>query len=69
MGFQEGKSYDAIVTLRAKVSNIMNDFDIFDADDTFENLVRAMIEDEGICGMADDGLEIVNIEQIERKED
>jgi hypothetical protein len=52
---------DAFVTVRYKLSNLCNEEDLVDI--KFEEMVKDLIEKEGIWSMADDDSEeILNIE-------
>lgn len=63
------KVYDAIVTIRARISSVMNEDDERQGLE-FEVLVRDLIESEGLVGVADDDVmnhpDIVSIVREER---
>lgn len=65
MKANRGKSYDAIVTLKVRLYNSCDDYDM-SLGDTFEEIVMGSIESEGIFGLInDDVAEIINVEQVE----
>ena len=67
MKVDRGKSYDAIVTLKVRLYNSCDDYDM-NLGDTFEEIVMGSIESEGIWGlMNDDVTEIINVEQVEHE--
>ena len=60
--------YDAYVTIRYKVSNICADSDVcLGEGDTPEAIARAVIESEGIHGIANDAGEILSVQLVAMK--
>lgn len=63
-----GKRYDAILTLKVKIGDVCDDFDMSDGD-SFEDIVGWVIEDQGVIGLIEpEDIEIVSIQQIEHTE-
>ena len=63
-----GKRYDAILTLKVKIEDICDDFDM-SGGDSFKDIVGWVIEDQGIVGLIEpDDIEVIDIQQVEHGE-
>jgi len=56
---------DAIITVKFKLLNLCNPEDLKTTGMTFEEMVRGLILEEGIFGLAEDDSDILSIESIE----
>lgn len=58
---------DAFVTVKFRFNDVCNEEDLTDI--TFSDMVKYLIQEEGICGVIDtENYEIINVEQAEKRD-